>query len=62
MLVVYPINPGERKRQQINQENRRDDLKACRAVFMRHLQLKNHDGDDDSDHAIGESLQAGGRG
>jgi hypothetical protein len=54
--MVVPVDPEEDEGQDIGQEHRRKRRQA-RALLLRHLELEDHDGDEDRDHAIAERLE-----
>jgi hypothetical protein len=57
MMVVVPVNAYVDEAQHIAQKYRDQRLKDVEALAMRHLQLQNHDGNDDGDHAIAECFE-----
>jgi hypothetical protein len=58
MMVVVPVNAHVYKAQDIAQEHRDQGCKSLEVLTPRHLQLENHDGDDDRNHGITEQFHA----
>ncbi len=58
VVVIDPVNPGEREAEQIDEEDGRDCKKTGKAVLVGDLELKDHDGDDDGENSVGEGFEA----
>src|SRR4029077_10318321 len=58
VMMVVPVNSDKNKTQDVAQEDRQQASKRLPIGAMRHLQLQNHDRDDDSDHAVAECIQS----
>ena len=55
--MVVPVNANIHKAQNVAEKHRRQLTQVFQFHTMRHLELQNHDGDDDGDHTIAECFQ-----
>src|SRR6185437_8582345 len=62
MVVIDPVDAGEAEGDQIDNQRGQYSAKSGKTLLVRNFKLEHHDGDDHSDHSIGESFQAGCRG
>ena len=58
-VVIDPVDAGKGEGENIDEEDGKDGVEAGGAVFVRDLELEDHDGDDDGENAVGEGLEAG---
>jgi hypothetical protein len=59
IVMIDPIHPRKRKGQGIDAEDRQDGPESGEAVLVRDFKFEHHDGDDDSDHSVGEGFEPG---
>src|SRR4029079_6041594 len=57
-MMVDPVNSDKNKTQDVAEEDRQQASKRLPIGAMRHLQLQNHDRNDDSDHTAAECIQS----
>lgn len=58
MVVIDPIDPHQRKAEQITEKSRQQFLDRRRFSRDRRGNFKHHNGDDDGDHAVAERLDS----
>ena len=57
VMVIVPVDTDVHKAQHIAEEHRQHRTQRLQVLTMRHLQLEDHDGDDDREHAVAERFE-----
>src|SRR5262249_45850559 len=58
VVMIVPVDRDEHEAQDVGQKDRPDGRQPSGLHAMRHLQLENHDRDDDREDAVGEGFEA----
>src|ERR1035437_5150198 len=58
VVMVVPVDANIDETQHITEKNRNQRCQCIEVLAMWHLQLQNHDRDDDGHHAVAECFQA----
>src|SRR5207237_5344920 len=58
VMVIAPVDAEEDEAENVGEEEREERLECAQISAVRHVQLEDHDGDEDGDHAVAEGFEA----